>query len=105
VQGGKELEHLSSPDLTPDQQLARGADAVHLEDGFGDVQTNGSDRAYGLLLGSWLLEAAMLPHRWVGAVHSINSGPLGRVKRSVARAEKRRSCPIDSNNETEILNG
>ena len=81
MQGGKELEHLSSPDLTPDQHLARGADAVHLEDGFGDVQTNGSDRAYGLLLGSWLLEAAMLPHRWVGAVHSIRSGRSGLLTR------------------------
>jgi hypothetical protein len=38
-QGGKELEHLPSPDLAPDQHLARGADAVHLEDGLGDIQT------------------------------------------------------------------
>ncbi|MGO4574309.1 hypothetical protein, partial [Microvirga sp. 2TAF3] len=52
----------------------RGADAVHLEDGLGDVQTNGGDRAHGLLLCRWLLEAAMLPHRSVGAVHSIKSG-------------------------------
>src|SRR5829696_3751745 len=51
--------------------LAGGADAVHLEDGLGGVQADGGDRAHGLLLCRWLLEAAMLPHRWVGAVHSI----------------------------------
>jgi hypothetical protein len=62
-QGGKELEHLPSPDLTSDQHLVRGADAVHLEDRFGDVQTNGGDRAHGLLLCRWLLTTAMLPHR------------------------------------------
>ena len=72
-QGGREaeLEHLPSPHLTPDQHLASDADAVHLEDGLGDIQTNGGDRAHGMLLCRWLLTTAMLPHRWVGAVHSI----------------------------------
>ena len=47
---------------------------MHVEDGLSDVQTNGGDRAHRLLLCRWLLEAAMLPYRWVGAVHSIRSG-------------------------------
>src|ERR671911_2683447 len=74
-QAGKDLEHLPAPDLAPDQYLSGSADAVHLEDGLGDIQADGGDRAHGLLLCRWLLEAAMLPHRWVGAVHSIRRGP------------------------------
>src|ERR687897_3414357 len=85
---GKDLEHLPAPDLVSDQYLSGRADAVHLEDGLGDIEADGGDRAHGLLLCRWLLEAAMLPHRWVGAVHSINSG----------HAESRRQPVLASSN-------
>ncbi len=73
-QAGKELEQLPAPDLASDDHSPSGIDAMHLKDGLGDVQANGGDRAHGMLLCRWLLEATMLPHRWVGAIHSIRSG-------------------------------
>jgi len=64
----------ASASLTSDDHRPFGLDTVHLADGLGDAPTDGGNRAHGLLLCRRLLEAAMLPHRSVGAGHSIKSG-------------------------------